>query len=245
MKITEEKLIEFFPRDMRFAYFVANKYNYKFKNGFVMEQANHLAMEAVMKMYREEKEFENEAQMVGYVMNSFRFAMLRMFSDTNPQNRLKLYLESDVTYGDDGDEYSVFQNTASVEPEEIDDNASLKVQLLKDSLTDRELEIFELRYEKGMKYVDIKEQIGIANGSLEWVKSKIKRKYKLIDKKVEENGSEEANAAKENARKESIERANRQAYLELRRKAQRERIEEEKRQKHRRAEALSWLDLDA
>jgi len=244
MKITEKHLIEFFPRDMRFLYYVANRYNYKFQNDLVAERCNAVAMERIIAMHKEGKEFENDAQLYGWVMNSFRFAMLHVFSENTSETRLKIYKESDITYGEGDDEYSVF-HTISEDPFEIDDNASLKAELLKNMLNEKELEVFKMRYERGMRYVDITNETGLYNGSLDFIKKKIRKKYKLIEERLDEDGYEKRKEERKKANKRTIERANRQAYIELRRKTRRERIEEEKRQRNRGSEALSWINLDS
>lgn len=243
MRITEKQLEEFFPRDMRFTHYVANRYGYNFKNKEAVEKANALAMEAVMKLYNEGREFDNNEHLYGFVMMTFRYAILNSFSKRSINDRLNIYNESELTYGNPGDEYNVFLASAVADEEEYDDTVESTINLLKSVLSPMEFNIFDMTY-RGFSRELIAERTEITTFKVDTIRKSIRNKYKKIQEKIYEYGDYENKAAEERRKSEAVAEANRKADQQLRREARRKRLEEEKRQAHRRSEAMSWLDLE-
>ena len=108
MKLTEKDFAEYFPRDNRFLHFCAKYYGMSFHNDEVVEEASFQALKNVMRMYKREQEFENEAEKTGIVMSCFRFGILNAYSQMDRRNRLDCRSESEITYGDGDDEYNKY-----------------------------------------------------------------------------------------------------------------------------------------
>ena len=244
MRITEKQLGEFFPRDMRFTHYVAKRYGYNFKDDAAVEKANSLAMEEVLKIYNEGKEFDSKEHLYGFVMMTFKFAILNSFSTRRGNDRLKIYNESQLVYGEGDDEYNMFLSTAVEEDEHYDDTVESTINLLKKVLTPIEFDIFDMKYNKNYSRAEIIERTGLTWFVIDQKRKSIKKKYNQIKEKIDEDGLYKRKAAEEQRQAKAIAIANRKAYQELRREARRKRLEEEKRQAHRRSEAMSWLNLE-
>lgn len=244
MRITEKQLEEFFPRDMRFTHYVANRYGYNFKNSTAVEKANSIAMEKVLDIYNKGVEFTDNKHLYGMVMSIFRYAIMDSFYKKVNDERLEIYNESQLIYGEDDDEYSIFKATAVVEVEEYDDTVEATINLMKKVLSPLEYNIFDMKYSKGLSRRQIIERTGLSWWQIEKERKSIKNKYNQIKEKIDEEGIYKRKAAEKRRQDEAISAANREAYRELRKKARRKRFEEEKRQAHRRSEAMSWLNLE-
>lgn len=111
MKITNEDIKNWFPRDNRFLHFCAKYYGLTFHNSDVVEHAAYLAFLNVKRYMDRDQEFENEKEKTGMVMSAFRFAILNSYRNYQSANRRNLDMrnESEVTYGDNDDEISLYQ----------------------------------------------------------------------------------------------------------------------------------------
>lgn len=243
MRITEKQLEEFFPRDMRFTHYVARRYGYNFQNDAAVERANSLALEQVLKIYNEGREFDSNEHLYGFVMMTFRYAILSSFSVRKGNDRLKIYTESQLTTGEGNEEYNVYRETAVAEDESFDDSVDSTIKLLKKVLTPLEFNIFDMRIRDYSKK-QIEQDTGLNWHAVEKKIKSIQNKYNQLKEKIDEDGIYAIKAAKKRRQEEAIAIANREADRELRREARSKRLEEEKRQAHRRSEAMSWLDLE-
>lgn len=119
MKLTERNIKQYFPRDRRFLHFCAKYYGLSFYNDDVVETANFKAIQNVMELIKKDIEFDDEAHLTAYVMNSFRFAILSAYA-FHDQKRWSLDVrnESELTYGDNEDATSLYEASAvSFDPE--------------------------------------------------------------------------------------------------------------------------------
>jgi len=243
MKITERQLGEFFPRDMRFTHYVAKINGFRFKNDEAVERANFHAMQRILKLYQEEREFDSKEELYGFVISTFRYAILNSFRKT-AADKLETYSESQLTYGEGNDEYSVYRSTAVAENTEYDDTASKMLEIMKKHLTWREYRVFELKnlYEYTTSQIAL--DIEVSEADVLRIRRRIQKKITEIKNKIDEDGinSHKLQIAKE--KNKSIDSARLQADIRLQKQIRDRRIKEHEKMGLRSASAMSWLDLN-
>lgn len=244
MRITEKHLREFFPRDMRFTHFVAKRFGYILANDDLAEQANSDAMERVLSIYNEGREFESNEELYGFVMSTIRFAIMNCFSKKRGNKSLIIKTDSELTFGEKDDEYSVFKATAVIEPDAYDNTIDFYIDALKDVLTEEEFKVFETRYKYGYTDVDVADRAGISVGRLTTVTRNIKQKFNQLKEKTNAREISKRTSAVSKSEKKLIVRRNNEAHRELQAEARRRHLEEKKRQRDRSTEAMSWLNLE-
>tara|TARA_R110000796_G_scaffold45496_2_gene110016 strand:- start:641 stop:1393 length:753 start_codon:yes stop_codon:yes gene_type:complete len=244
MKLTERHIGEFFPRDMRFTHFVAKRYGYKFKDDFAVEKANALAMERVIQMYNEGMEFDHKEHLYGYVMTAFKFSILNSF-DKKAADKLEYYNESQLTYGDGDEEYNKFLSSATVEAEEYNNSVDKIIQIMKATMNPIEFKVFELKYNYNYSIPIIAREVELSCARINTIEKRIKSKFNKIKEKLDEDGRESEKKRAEIRKNEAIERSHKQANIRLRIEARNKRIEEDKKERVRRAETLSWININS
>jgi hypothetical protein len=244
MKLTERHIREFFPRDMRFTHYVAKKYGYNFKDEFAVEKANSIAMERVIEMYNDGMEFENKEHLYGYIMTSFKFSILTSF-DKRAADKLEYYNESQLTYGEGDEEYNKFLATAVVEPEEYSNSAEKIIQLMKATMNPIEFKIFELKYNYNYTTPIIAREVELSCAKVSTIQRRIKNKFNKIKQKLDEDGIETEKERAQIRKNKAVERAREQANLRLRIEARDKRIKEDEKERIRRAETLSWININS
>ena len=140
MKITEKDLESYFPRDNRFLHFCAKYYNMSFFSDEVVEEASYQALENVMRLYNNGKEFVDEKEKTGIVMSSFRFGILSAYGKMERRNRLDCKNESQMTYGDGSEEYNKFLSEAISSDKEYNNFMILLNKFIEHNLTPLERE---------------------------------------------------------------------------------------------------------
>jgi hypothetical protein len=244
MKLTERHIREFFPRDMRFTHYVAKKYGYNFKDEFAVEKANSIAMERVIEIYNDGMEFENKEHLYGYIMTSFKFSILTSF-DKRAADKLEYYNESQLTYGEGDEEYNKFLATAVVEPEEYSNSAEKIIQLMKATMNPIEFKIFELKYNYNYTTPIIAREVELSCAKVSTIQRRIKNKFNKIKQKLDEDGIETEKERAQIRKNKAVERAREQANLRLRIEARDKRIKEDEKERIRRAETLSWININS
>lgn len=190
MKLTEQHIREFFPRDMRFLHFVAKRYNYTFFNDEAVRKANHLASINITKLFHKGKEFEDNEHLYGYVMSVFRYAILNSYNQKVNDKYLQVSLESDLTYGDEGDEYNKFYNKAVSYDDEYDNTADKVYEMLSKRLSPVPRQILHLKYKESLKDAEVVSKLGIDYTLYRRMKRLIEREYKNINNKIEKANNE-------------------------------------------------------
>ena len=244
MKLTERHIRDFFPRDMRFTHYVAKIYGYNFKDGFAAEKANSIAMERVIEMYNEGMEFESKEHLYGYVTTTFRYAILNSF-DKRAADKLEYYNESQLTYGDGYEEYNKFLHTAVVEPEEYDNSVDKIIQIMKGTMNPVEFKVFELKYNYNYTTPIIAREVELSCAKVSTIQKRIKNKFNKIKEKLDEDGRESEKKRNEIRKNKAIERSRKQADIRLRVEARNKRAEEDEKERIRRAETLSWININS
>ena len=243
MKLTERHIREFFPRDMRFTHYVAKRYGYNFKDEFAVEKANAIAMERVIHMYNEGMEFDNKEHLYGYIMTAFKFSILNSF-DKRAADKLEYYNESQLTYGDGDEEYNKFLATAVVSANEYSNSAEKIIQIMKATMNPIEFKVFELKYNYNYNAEIIAREVELSPSKVTTIQRRIKNKFNIIKSKIDEDGIEAEKKRAQIRENEAIERAHKQANTRLRVEARNKRIEEDKKERIRRAETLSWININ-
>lgn len=192
MRLTEKHIRDFFPRDMRFLHFVAKRYNYSFFNDEAVRKANHIASVNMTKVFNEGKEFENDEHLYGYVMSVFRYAILNSYTQKVNEKNLQVSLESDLTYGDEGDEYNKFYNKAVSYDQEYDNTADKVYEMLSKTLSPIPRQILHLKYKESLKDAEVVSKLGIDYTLYRRMKRLIEREYKKINNKIEKANDEES-----------------------------------------------------
>jgi len=244
MKLTERHIRDFFPRDMRFTHYVAKIYGYNFKDGFAAEKANSIAMERVIEMYNKGMEFESKEHLYGYVTTTFRYAILNSF-DKRAADKLEYYNESQLTYGDGYEEYNKFLHTAVVEPEEYDNSVDKIIQIMKGTMNPIEFKVFELKYNYNYTTPIIAREVELSCAKVTSIQKRIKNKFNKIKEKLDEDGRESEKKRNEIRKNKAIERSRKQADIRLRVEARNKRAEEDEKERIRRAETLSWININS
>ena len=244
MKLTERHIRDFFPRDMRFTYYVAKIYGYNFKDGFAAEKANSIAMERVIEMYNKGMEFESKEHLYGYVTTTFRYAILNSF-DKRAADKLEYYNESQLTYGDGYEEYNKFLHTAVVEPEEYDNSVDKIINIMKATMNPVEFKVFELKYNYNYTTPIIAREVELSCAKVTSIQKRIKNKFNKIKEKLDEDGRESEKKRAQIRKNEAIERSRKQADIRLRTEARNKRAEEDEKERIRRAETLSWININS
>ena len=242
MKLTERHLGEFFPRDMRFTHYVAKTYGYSFFNDEAVERANAEAMVRVLKIYNSEMEFENNEHLYGFIMNTFRYAILNSFRKKSA-DKLETYNESQLTYGEGNEEYSIYKRTAVVEGSEYNDSVEKMLDIMKRYLNCNEYRVFELKYLYEYSTAQIALDIEISEAAVNTIKRRIQNKFTEIKLKLDEDGIHREKARIEKGKSDSITKANIKTNLRIREEARNRRVEENEEIRVCGAEALSWIDL--
>jgi len=229
---------------MRFTHYVAKKYGYNFKDEFAVEKANSIAMERVIEMYNDGMEFENKEHLYGYIMTSFKFSILTSF-DKRAADKLEYYNESQLTYGEGDEEYNKFLATAVVEPEEYSNSAEKIIQLMKATMNPIEFKIFELKYNYNYTTPIIAREVELSCAKVSTIQRRIKNKFNKIKQKLDEDGIETEKERAQIRKNKAVERAREQANLRLRIEARDKRIKEDEKERIRRAETLSWININS
>jgi len=229
---------------MRFTHYVAKKYGYNFKDEFAVEKANSIAMERVIEIYNDGMEFENKEHLYGYIMTSFKFSILTSF-DKRAADKLEYYNESQLTYGEGDEEYNKFLATAVVEPEEYSNSAEKIIQLMKATMNPIEFKIFELKYNYNYTTPIIAREVELSCAKVSTIQRRIKNKFNKIKQKLDEDGIETEKERAQIRKNKAVERAREQANLRLRIEARDKRIKEDEKERIRRAETLSWININS
>ena len=243
MRLTERHIREFFPRDMRFTHYVANKYGYNFKDTCAVEKANFIAMERIIEMYNKGVEFDNKEHLYGYIMMTFKFCILNSF-DKRAADKLEYYNESQLTYGDGDDEYNKFLAMATVEADEYNNSVDKIVQIMKATMNPVEFKVFELKYNYNYTTPIIAREVELSCSKVSTIQKRIKKKFNKIKKKLDEDGRESEKKRAQIRKNEIIERSRKQANIRLRAEARNKRIEEDEKERIRRSETLSWVNIN-
>ena len=243
MKLTERHIRDFFPRDMRFTHYVAKIYGYNFKDGFAAEKANSIAMERVIEMYNKGMEFESKEHLYGYVTTTFRYAILNSF-DKRAADKLEYYNESQLTSGEGDEEYNRFLALATVEANEYDNSVDKIIQIMKATMNPVEFKVFELKYNYNYTTPIIAREVELSCAKVTTIQKRIKKKFNKIKEKLDEDGRESEKKRAQIRKNEAIERSRKQVDIRLRSEARNKRIEEDKKERIRRSETLSWININ-
>lgn len=228
---------------MRFTHYVAKTYGLRFKNDEAVERANAHAMEKVLKLYREEKEFDSNEHLYGFIMNAFRYAILNSFRKTKA-DKLETYNESKLTFGEGDDEYNLYRSTAVAESNEYDDTVSKMLEIMKKYLTQREYRVFELKYLYEYSTAQIALDVEVSKAAVETIKKRIQKKIIEIKNKIDEDGINKQRIQINKAKNQSITNARIQTDIRLRKDLRDQRIKQNEEIRVRSAEALSWIDTN-
>jgi len=243
MKLTERHIRDFFPRDMRFTHYVAKIYGYNFKDGFAAEKANSIAMERVISLYNEGMEFESKEHLYGYVTTTFRYAILNSF-DRRAADKLEYYNESQLTSGEGDEEYNRFLALATIEANEYDNSVDKIIQIMKVTMNPVEFKVFELKYNYNYTTPIIAREVELSCSKVSTIQKRIKNKFNKIKEKLDEDGRESEKKRAQIRKNEIIERSREQANIRLRAEARNKRIEEDEKERIRRSETLSWVNIN-
>jgi len=243
MKLTERHIRDFFPRDMRFTHYVAKIYGYNFKDGFAAEKANSIAMERVISLYNEGMEFESKEHLYGYVTTTFRYAILNSF-DRRAADKLEYYNESQLTSGEGDEEYNRFLALATIEANEYDNSVDKIIQIMKATMNPVEFKVFELKYNYNYTTPIIAREVELSCSKVSTIQKRIKKKFNKIKEKLDEDGRESEKKRAQIRKNEIIERSREQANIRLRAEARNKRIEEDEKERIRRSETLSWVNIN-
>lgn len=184
IKLTEKHLKEFFPKDMRFLYYVANRYGYSFYDEEVVRKANYNAEVAMTKLYNKEIEFESNEHMYGIVMSTFRYSILNAYNKNANDRNMDTRTESELIYGSGDDEYNIYLSSAVSIDEEYDDTAEKVYNILFKRLSPVAREILYLKYRKSFKDIDVRRKLDLDSVPYRRILRAIQREYKKINNRI-------------------------------------------------------------
>lgn len=168
MKLTEKDIKQYFPRDRRFLHFCAKYYGLSFYNDEVVETANFKAIQNIMELIKKDIEFDDEAHLTAYVMNSFRFAILSAYT-FHDQKRWSLDVrnESELTYGDNEDTTSIYEASAVSYDPEYSNTIKEVIKFLKTAVNEYDAKSFIGTVIEGKTVREVAEELGVSRERVE------------------------------------------------------------------------------
>ena len=180
MKITNEDIKNWFPRDNRFLHFCAKYYGLTFHNSDVVEHAAYLAFLNVKRYMDRDQEFENEKEKTGMVMSAFRFAILnsyRSYKSANIRN-LDMRNESEVTYGDNDDEISLYQRALISHDKTYDNTLQTLKEFVDANLPYLEKKVIQECYFNDKGFKELADDLQVSTRKIELAKYRAFTKIK-------------------------------------------------------------------
>jgi RNA polymerase sigma factor (sigma-70 family) len=237
MKITEQDFAEYFPKDNRFLHFCAKYYGMSFHNDEVVEEASFQALKNVMRMWKRDQEFDNEAEKTGMVMSCFRFGILNAYEQIRRRNKLDIRPESDYTYGDGDDEYNKYLSSAVSRDREHDNLYELMIEFANTRLSRLERAVVLEHIIEQKTYTQIANEYETTVSALRLARERALNKLRVYVKKI--TSTEHTKDKQDNKR----------GYISSSRSKLRiqillESLREEEAQRNRYSEALSFVYLD-
>ena len=199
MKITEEDIKKWFPKDNRFLHFCAKYYGYTFHSDEVVEQAAYMSFLNIKRYMDRDTEFENEKEKVGMAMSAFRFGILNGYSTYKNANRRNLdcKTESQVVYGHDGDEYSLYQANCISHDKPFDNSSEILREYIENNLPPLERRVIIAHFFEDVRYTDLAEQLCLSPRKIELAKIRALNKIKNYYKKEREHEQKTRKADKQ------------------------------------------------
>jgi len=236
MKITNDDIKKWFPRNNRFLHFCAKYYGLTFYKDEVVEHAAYLAFKNIKRYMDRDEEFENEKQKIGMAMSAFRFAILNSYKTYENANRRNLdaRTESELTYGYDGDEYSVYQSNLISHDTPYDNSTELLKEFIETNLPYLQRKVIIECFFNGKGYSELASELEISRRKIELAKHKAFTKIKEYYKQQERD----EDRYKETTNNKQYIPA---SYSKLRAETLRKPIEEEQRREVRYSEAMSFI----
>lgn len=152
MKLTAKKLNDFFGADT-FIKFVGKKYGWFCKNDDDIAEVRFYSIRAVMRWI--DKEFDDDKHLYGFVEKCVANGYLSMLNDKQlRKNNLPIATESELTYGEGEESYSLFEINAVADTNEYDNKMEYLQKVMDDVLSEDEKEFFALRMD-GKTYQEI------------------------------------------------------------------------------------------
>ncbi len=246
MRITEDDIRKFFPRDMRFTHYVARKFGYTFKNKFHVEKANHIALEGVMSLYNRGVEFKDRSHLDGVVVNAFKFSILNSFK-IKKSDKLNLIFESELfDYNQDLTGYSKYQQTAVDKSYHHYDNT---VDVIKDELLSKlkkfDADVFKLLYDKQLKQVEISKKLNVPFREIEKSKLRIKTKLKQIIKNERDQFRKAKNQFRDDQQEFVVRKNSTQTNKPLQKESSNRYSKQNKKTRDCGGSAMLWINTDA
>lgn len=239
MRITEDHIREFFPKDMRFTHYVAKRFGFKFRSDYDVDKANYKALEAVMSFYNKGVEFKNRAHLDGAMIHIFKLSILNSFKKKKV-DKLNLMFESQLfEYVEDRTGYNKYQQQAVDKSHQDYDNTAdvLKNELLL-LLTEFEAKVFLLLHDKDLKPVEISKKLNVNYREIEKARLRIKTKFKQIIKN-------ERHQFRDQQQELAVSENSTQTNKAVRGSASDKHPEQDKKERDRSTSAMLWLDTDA
>lgn len=189
MKITNEDIKNWFPRSNRFLHFCAKYYGLTFHNDEVVEQAAYQAFLNIKRYMDRDQEFESEKEKVGMAMSAFRFAILNSYRSYQSANRRNLDSrnESELTYGFDGDEYSVYQAALISHDKPYDNTLNTLKEFVEENLPYLEKKVIQECYFKEKGFKELSDELQVSRRKIELAKYRAFTKIKNYLNREEEN----------------------------------------------------------
>lgn len=221
---------------MRFTYYVAKYYGYSFYNSETAEKATFIAKKAILKWYNESKEFENKEHLYGMVMSTFRYAILNSYKGNANEQNLNVRPASDFIFGDSSDdEYNTVEYYMPKASNNYEGNVDDLYDLLMSTMSPIEREVLKLRYKGDKTLSEIATEIDITMNQARSAVSRIKTKYKKLNKKIKLNEYEYSLESK--YAEKTVQEADRRIQEQLRFESLRANAETRERYN----ETMSWL----
>ena len=145
MKLEPSKVIDFFPSDNRFLYYVAKKRRLFFRNEDDVESARFFGLQAIMRIVNSKVEFEDEKHLYAVVEKNVLWGIYRMIEwNASKKNSQDIRVESDFIMSDDEAELRTFVSTAQADTKEYDNSMEYVERVAQDVLDSMGLRIFKM-----------------------------------------------------------------------------------------------------
>jgi hypothetical protein len=196
MELTESKWAEFFPLNNRFIYYCAKRYGYTFRNDEVVNDARYYSVINLMRYVENNGSvFKDEPEMISIVMSCIRYGILHAYSQ---KERGKKQVESrpfsdfitDSNWGSNSDsEYNTITNHMPKEYQEETHFKTLLEILVEHRLSELEKSVLQECILEGKSHKAFSVEHEVAESVIQSARRKIKRKFKNLIKKEDEQVS--------------------------------------------------------
>lgn len=184
MKLESSRVIDFFPSDNRFLYYVAKKRRLFFRNEDDVESARFFGLQAIMRIVNSDVEFDDEKHLYSVVEKNVLWGIYRMIEwNASKKNSQDIRCESDFIMSEDEGQLRSYVSTAEADVDEYDNSMEYVERVARDVLDSVGLRIFKMTLDDVTRH-DMAEALGVTT---EAIRQRQMSNVKKLKRKIYEN----------------------------------------------------------